>query len=552
MEINSFLYFWPEEYSKLNKSDKWIAYINATGCINIEQNILSAQSNNSNVIVLYSYPQKKEQCIPRSDEFLLPVFVNTDERCKNFSSNSNSSNLNTFIKHITTQSTGEYNSNNSNNDNVIETYQTAMIVLYVISGAVLGIFIIIVFTNLVKRRLQSRQPIHPIGGNNQQNRGITKAVLDSFPVYSFSLKKNVNEDIEKGHDKVTYELETLKTVDDEKGNLTVDEINQVEKTHDISIENKEIKDKNIATTDENIMNNLSQNGQKVISQNSLNNDNLTLFNNKVTEVQSTCPICLGDFESGEEVRILPCGHQYHTACIDTWLLEISSLCPMCKADYTSWNIDLSNSLHGDISASTDSSGIFPHFRWIKYLTSIRSRRRSRRRRTRINAGEGKLGKLKMAKDIIDECIDDQTIILKLKERFENTNDERERQKIHNTIIREMSIHFYCKEVNLYPLLEKHLPDGKSVCEKCRQTNKEIKKELAKLDVDEAQGKVFPRFKEAIAADVIKEAGAKYASSRSLAPTHPHPDAPNEVKSAVATAPVDKARDIPREFVDTGR
>ncbi|RHZ56839.1 hypothetical protein Glove_396g84 [Diversispora epigaea] len=185
----------------------------------------------------------------------------------------------------------------------------------------------------------------------------------------------------------------------------------------------------------------------------------------------------------------------------------------------------------------------------------------------------------MAKDIIAECIDDQSIILKLKERFENTNDEGERQKIHNTIVREMSIHIYCKEVNLYPLFEKHLPDGKSICEKCRQGNLEIKKELAKLDgmkvsddgyitlfhkimdlfksqVDESQGKVFPKFKEAITPDIIKEEGAKYVSSRSLAPTHPHPDAPSkpmkETVAAIVTAPVDKARDIPREFVDTGR
>ncbi|KAH9863654.1 hypothetical protein J1614_009586 [Plenodomus biglobosus] len=47
--------------------------------------------------------------------------------------------------------------------------------------------------------------------------------------------------------------------------------------------------------------------------------------------QSTCPICLDDFEPGEtQVRELPCRHIFHPDCIDTFLLSNSSLCPMCK------------------------------------------------------------------------------------------------------------------------------------------------------------------------------------------------------------------------------
>lgn len=47
--------------------------------------------------------------------------------------------------------------------------------------------------------------------------------------------------------------------------------------------------------------------------------------------QPTCPICLEDFESGvSEIRELPCGHIYHSECIDTFLSQNSSLCPMCK------------------------------------------------------------------------------------------------------------------------------------------------------------------------------------------------------------------------------
>ncbi|EEF35565.1 protein with unknown function [Ricinus communis] len=43
-----------------------------------------------------------------------------------------------------------------------------------------------------------------------------------------------------------------------------------------------------------------------------------------------CAICLGEFEEGDEVRVLPqCGHGFHVGCIDTWLGSHSS-CPSCR------------------------------------------------------------------------------------------------------------------------------------------------------------------------------------------------------------------------------
>jgi hypothetical protein len=43
-----------------------------------------------------------------------------------------------------------------------------------------------------------------------------------------------------------------------------------------------------------------------------------------------CAICLAEFARGDEVRVLPqCGHGFHAACVDVWLLS-SSTCPSCR------------------------------------------------------------------------------------------------------------------------------------------------------------------------------------------------------------------------------
>lgn len=61
------------------------------------------------------------------------------------------------------------------------------------------------------------------------------------------------------------------------------------------------------------------------------------------QVADECPVCLSDFQIGDELRILPCAHAFHLKCVDEWLLgkgrpaaesatAVRGLptCPMCK------------------------------------------------------------------------------------------------------------------------------------------------------------------------------------------------------------------------------
>ncbi|KAI8147701.1 hypothetical protein BJV82DRAFT_596591 [Fennellomyces sp. T-0311] len=49
-------------------------------------------------------------------------------------------------------------------------------------------------------------------------------------------------------------------------------------------------------------------------------------------LDDACVICLDEFSSGDTVRKLPCGHEYHRECIDPWLTIKSASCPLCKHD----------------------------------------------------------------------------------------------------------------------------------------------------------------------------------------------------------------------------
>lgn len=53
---------------------------------------------------------------------------------------------------------------------------------------------------------------------------------------------------------------------------------------------------------------------------------------------SECPICLEEFHVSDEVRGLPCAHNFHVECIDEWL-RLNVKCPRCRCSVFP-NLDL--------------------------------------------------------------------------------------------------------------------------------------------------------------------------------------------------------------------
>ncbi|XP_077996165.1 RING finger protein 215-like isoform X1 [Glandiceps talaboti] len=47
------------------------------------------------------------------------------------------------------------------------------------------------------------------------------------------------------------------------------------------------------------------------------------------EGEPTCSICLERYFPKQVIRVLPCSHEYHTKCVDEWLIK-QRTCPLCK------------------------------------------------------------------------------------------------------------------------------------------------------------------------------------------------------------------------------
>ncbi|CAM0950472.1 unnamed protein product [Alopecurus aequalis] len=54
--------------------------------------------------------------------------------------------------------------------------------------------------------------------------------------------------------------------------------------------------------------------------------------NELRRSQSSCVICLTQYEAGERCSVLPgCGHVFHRGCVATWLHTTHTTCPLCRA-----------------------------------------------------------------------------------------------------------------------------------------------------------------------------------------------------------------------------
>ena len=79
--------------------------------------------------------------------------------------------------------------------------------------------------------------------------------------------------------------------------------------------------------------------------------------------QTTCPICLSNYENDEMVSYLnTCNHLFHTTCISKWLTDFNHKCPVCRlsANPSKNNIISPNEQNNVISPNEQNNIISPN------------------------------------------------------------------------------------------------------------------------------------------------------------------------------------------------
>ena len=152
-------------------------------------------------------------------------------------------------------------------------------------------------------------------------KGLARAVLDTFPIVKFNLAEN---EAQRAKDEETrgVELSHWEVVDAPKTSKNPDGSEQ--NPHDEKSVHNQAPVQGGSTDGQRTRAALRRNG----TQTSRQNPDVT----PQTIGRETCPICIVDFEEGDDLRVLPCEgkHRFHQTCVDPWLLELSSSCPLCR------------------------------------------------------------------------------------------------------------------------------------------------------------------------------------------------------------------------------
>ena len=196
-------------------------------------------------------------------------------------------------------------SQNSQGINSTPSTAVAMIILYSITGVITALFLVIIVTGAVRaHRHPERYGPQNVLGRPRQSRakGLARAMLDTIPIVKFGDQQQQQAkpgDIEMGGES--------------SRNATAQENNNTDGSqHQDKPNSDEAAGENGANAAAS-----GSDGQPKDDQ---------------ADGEVSCSICTEDFEKGQDIRVLPCNHKFHPACVDPWLLDVSGTCPLCRVD----------------------------------------------------------------------------------------------------------------------------------------------------------------------------------------------------------------------------
>jgi hemerythrin superfamily protein len=171
-------------------------------------------------------------------------------------------------------------------------------------------------------------------------------------------------------------------------------------------------------------------------------------------------------------------------------------------------------------------------------------------------------------DVIDVLVTDHREATELVQQI-LTGAPDERRELADQLISELVRHSVAEEMYVYPAMRDHLPNGAEAVEHDTAEHKELERTMKALEavepsdpqfdtllgqletilvdhVQDEESDQFPKLRVAIPREQLVEIGQKVQTAKKLAPTRPHPAAPNAELFHKLVGPgvglVDRARD----------
>jgi hemerythrin superfamily protein len=152
-------------------------------------------------------------------------------------------------------------------------------------------------------------------------------------------------------------------------------------------------------------------------------------------------------------------------------------------------------------------------------------------------------------DVIDVLISDHRDVTALIGEIWSVADPMIRRDLTDTAISELVRHAVAEEMYVYPVMRKYLPDGDKAVEHDVEEHKELERTMKQLEaadvsstefdaalrhlealladhVQDEEGDQFPELRVRVPQEELTELAGKVETAKKLAPTRPHPGAPN--------------------------
>ena len=152
-------------------------------------------------------------------------------------------------------------------------------------------------------------------------------------------------------------------------------------------------------------------------------------------------------------------------------------------------------------------------------------------------------------DVIDVLTTDHREAMELLDQIAATSDPEARRDLADSLIAELVRHSVAEEMYVYPAMREHVPGGDAAVEHDTEEHKELESQLKRLEAADAAGadfmvvceeirttledhvkdeedEQFPKLRGHVSEELLVELKSKVETAKKIAPTRPHPSAPN--------------------------